>query len=83
VEGRMRELSYEEILNTVDGTVEIKEDSVSVKDEKKIREVIDDLIYTAVFGGDREKELSRWLIRAIALDLGICLLYTSPSPRDS
>ncbi len=67
----MRELSYEEILNTVDGTVEIKEDSVSVKDEKKIREVIDDLIYTAVFGGDREKELSRWLIRAIALDLGI------------
>jgi hypothetical protein len=88
----MRELSYEEILNTVDGTVEIKEDSVSVKDEKKIREVIDDLIYTAVFGGDREKEFSRWLIRAIALDLGIvpssihdlytCLLYTSPSPRD-
>jgi fructose/tagatose bisphosphate aldolase len=71
VEGRMRELSYEEILNTVDGTVEIKEDSVSVKDEKKIREVIDDLIYTAVFGGDREKEFSRWLIRAIALDLGI------------
>ncbi|SMO50130.1 Fructose/tagatose bisphosphate aldolase [Balnearium lithotrophicum] len=67
----MRKLSYEEILNTVDGTVEIKEDSVSVKDEEKIREVIDNLIYTAVFGGDREKELSRWLIRAIALDLGI------------
>lgn len=67
----MRELSYDEILNAVDGTVEIKEDSVSVKDEKKIREVIDDLIYTAVFGGDREKEFSRWLIRAIALDLGI------------
>jgi len=67
----MRKLSYEEILNTVDGTVEVKEDSVSVKDEEKIREIIDNLIYTAVFGGDREKELSRWLIRAIALELEI------------
>ncbi len=67
----MRKLSYEEILNTVDGTVEVKEDSVSVKDEEKIRAIIDNLIYTAVFGGDREKELSRWLIRAIALELEI------------
>ena len=67
----MRELSYQQLLDAVKDAVEIKEDRVSVKDEEKVKEVIDDLIYTAVFGEEKAKELARWLIRATALELGI------------
>jgi len=83
----MRELSYEEILSAVNGILEIGDDRVSVKDEEKVREVVDDLIYTAVFGNEREREFSRWLIRAVALDLGIVPssihdLYTKGMARE-
>ena len=83
----MRELSYEEILSAVNGILEIGDDRVSVKDEGKVREVVDDLIYTAVFGNEREREFSRWLIRAVALDLGIVPssihdLYTKGMARE-
>ncbi len=67
----MRELSYQQLIDTVKDALEIKEDRVSVKDEAKVKEVIDDLIYTAVFGEEKAKELARWLIRATALELGI------------
>ncbi len=83
----MRELSYEEILSAVNGILEIGDDRVSVKDEGKVREIIDDLIYTAVFGNERERDFTRWLIRAVALDLGIVPssihdLYTKGMARE-
>ncbi len=67
----MKELSYEHLLNSIKDVLEIKENRVSVKDETKVKEVIDDLIYTAVFGEEKAKKLARWLIRATALELGI------------
>ena len=67
----MRELSYQQLLDSVRDALEIKEDRVSVKDEGKVKEVIDDLVYTAVFGEEKAKALARWLIRATALELGI------------
>ncbi len=67
----MRELSYQQLLDAVKDAVEIKEDRVSVKDESKVKELMDDIIYTAVFGEEKAKEFARWLIRATALDLGI------------
>ena len=67
----MKELSYQQLLDSVKDALEIKEDRVSVKDEAKVKEVIDDLVYTAVFGEEKAKELARWLIRATALELGI------------
>jgi len=43
-----------------------------VKDETKLREKIDELVYTAVFAEDEGlKEAAKWSIRALALSLGI------------
>ena len=67
----MKVLSKKEIETAVAGAVEILQDRVSVKDESKVREEIDNLVYTAVFGDEDAKKFSRWLIRAIALELGI------------
>ncbi|ADU96679.1 ketose-bisphosphate aldolase class-II [Thermovibrio ammonificans HB-1] len=68
----MKTLSVEDIKARTQGVVELKEDRVNVLDAEKVRgELIDDLIYTAVFGDEKAKELARWLIRAIALELNI------------
>ncbi len=47
-------------------------DNLVVKDETKLKEKIDELVYTAVFAEDEGlKEAARWSIRALALSLGI------------
>ncbi len=84
----MRVLTKEEILKELDGVLELGEDRVKVLDERKLKEgLIDDLIYTAVFGDEEAKDVSRWVIRAAALDLGIVPssihdLYTGPMARE-
>ncbi len=82
----MKVLKKEELLNLASQVMDIKEKEVKVKDEGKLKELIDDFIYTAVFGDEEAKEAARWLIRASALDLGIVpssihQLYTGPMAR--
>jgi len=78
----------EELLRSLEGVIELGEDRVKVLDEGKLREeLIDDLIYTAVFGKGNAKEAARWLIRAAALELGIVPasihnLYAGPMARE-
>ncbi|MEO2083639.1 MAG: class II fructose-bisphosphate aldolase [Desulfurobacteriaceae bacterium] len=68
----MKNLSFEELNRAIEGVLEVEEKGVKVLDEMKLREeLIDDLIYTAVFGEEKAKGLSRWLIRAAALELDI------------
>ncbi|WP_163329152.1 class II fructose-bisphosphate aldolase [Desulfurobacterium thermolithotrophum] len=69
----MEKFTCDELKEALKGVIEVGEDRVKVLDEQKVRnELIDRLIYTAVFGDEgKEKECSRWLIRAIALELDI------------
>lgn len=68
----MEKFTCDELKEALKGIVEVEEDRVKVLDEKKVREeLIDKLIYTAVFGDEEEKAYTRWLIRAIALEMDI------------
>ncbi|RUM43199.1 MAG: aldolase [Desulfurobacterium sp.] len=68
----MKRFTCEELKEALRGVVEVGEDRVKVCDEQKVRdELIDKLVYTAVFGDEKEKACCRWLIRALALELGI------------
>ncbi len=84
----MKVLTKDEILKEIEGVIELGEDRVKVLNENKLREeLIDDLIYTAVFGDEEAKEAARWIIRAAALELGIVPssiheLYTGPMARE-
>ena len=54
------------------GIVEVKGEEVKILDEEKLREkVIDQLVWESVFGDEKEKRFSRWLIRNIGVKLGI------------
>jgi len=63
--------SVETLFNHVQGALEVPGNLVTVTDEAQLREKIDDLIYTAVFGDGLVRELARWLIWEAAQDLGI------------
>lgn len=83
----MKVLKKEELLKLASEVMDIKEKEVKVKDEEKLRGLIDDFIYTAVFADEETKEVARWIIRASALDLGIVPssiheLYTGPMAKE-
>jgi fructose/tagatose bisphosphate aldolase len=63
--------SVETLFNHLAGSVNLTGDLVTVTDDALLREKIDDLIYTAVFGDGLVRELARWLIWEAAQDLGI------------
>ncbi len=68
----MEKFTCDELKAALKGIVDIEDDKVRVLDEGKVRsELIDRLVYTSVFGDEKEKACTRWLIRAIALDLDI------------
>ena len=68
----MEKFTCDELKVVLKGIVEIGEDRVKVIDEDRVRnELIDRLVYTSVFGDEKEKACTRWLIRSIALDLDI------------
>jgi len=68
----MERFTCDELKAVLKGIVEVGEDSVRVLNERRVRdELIDRLVYTSVFGDEKEKACTRWLIRAIALDLDI------------
>ena len=52
--------------------IEMKGGQVAVKDEALLQQNgIDALVYTAVFGGDEYRPVARWLIREVALAIGV------------
>ncbi|NPA58308.1 MAG: aldolase [Aquificae bacterium] len=62
----------EELKSIVHSAVSCDGDSITITDEKKLREmVIDDLVYTAVFGDTEEiREMAKKVIRKIANEFG-------------
>lgn len=55
----------------LDGAVRVERDGVEVQDATAVREqLVDRLVWTAVFGEGEAQEASRWLIRAIAPAMG-------------
>lgn len=61
----------EKIEKIIDSVVEVRDEKVTILNNKKPQEIIDDLVWEAVFGEDENKNLSRWLIWEIAQELGI------------
>jgi len=59
------------MLDTLGGSVALKESRVSVRDEKILIRQIDGLAYEAVFGDAERKAVARWLIWEVAQELGI------------
>jgi fructose/tagatose bisphosphate aldolase len=65
--------SVEELMASLAGTVRVEGDDVAVQDESAVVEIIDDLVYTAVFGEGLVRDTARWLVWEIGQELGIYL----------
>ncbi|MEZ4517812.1 MAG: hypothetical protein R3C44_13660 [Chloroflexota bacterium] len=60
----MKANSVQELMSHLAGAIEVQEDTVSVVDEAALRNKMDDLVYTAVFGEGLTRDTARWLIIA-------------------
>ncbi len=59
------------IKSAISGAIGVSGDQVEILDADRLRDgVIDQLVYTAVFGEDAPRDLARWLIRSAAPKLG-------------
>lgn len=67
----MKAFTVDELLRHLDGVVTVDKDTVAVLDESALREKIDGLVYTAVFGEGLSRDTARWLIWEIARLIGI------------
>jgi len=67
----MKANSVDELLRYLDGVVTVNREIVTVRDEPTLREKIDGLVQTAVFGEGLVRDTARWLIWEIAQGLGI------------
>ncbi len=63
--------SVETLEKHLAGAATIDGDRVTVEDEAQLRKRIDDVIYTAVFGQGLVRDVARWLIWQLGLELGI------------
>jgi fructose/tagatose bisphosphate aldolase len=63
--------TIDELLRDIGGSIHIERDRIVVQDVHTIRDrLIDRLVWSAVFGDDAVKNASRWLIRALAPEMG-------------
>ena len=67
----MKANSVDELLRHLDSVVTVDREIVTVRDEPALREKIDGLVQTAVFGDGLVRDTARWLIWEIAQGLGI------------
>lgn len=67
----MKANSVEELLGQLDGAVLADGERVTVTDEATLREKVDRLAYTAVFGEGLTRETARWLLWELGQELGI------------
>lgn len=63
--------TIEELFSHIGGAVSVLDDQVSVVDEGELRDRVDDLVYTAVFGEDLTRDTARWLLWELGQQLGI------------
>ena len=63
--------SVSQIEEHLAGAIAIDADQVSVVDESALKEKIDEVVYTAVFGEGLVRDTARWIIGAVGLSLGI------------
>ncbi len=63
--------TIDELVGDIGGAIHVERDRVVVQDVQAVRErLIDRLVWSAVFGDDDVKAASRWLIRALAPEMG-------------
>lgn len=67
----MKAKTVQELFAHLDGAVVVDGDKVSVSDEEALRQKVDDLVYTAVFGDDLARTTARWLLWELGQHLGI------------
>ena len=67
----MKAKSIDELLRHLDGVVTVDGDIVTVRNEVALRDKIDGLIQTAVFGEGITRDTARWIIWEAAQGLGI------------
>lgn len=63
--------SLDELWKTVVGAIQVDGDQVTVVNEGLLREKVDEVVYTAVFGEDLARETARWLLWEAGQELGI------------
>lgn len=67
----MKAKSIDELLRHLDGVITVDGDIVTVRNEVALRDKIDGLIQTAVFGEGITRDTARWIIWEAAQGLGI------------
>jgi fructose/tagatose bisphosphate aldolase len=67
----MKAESVQALMAHLDGVVHVDGDSVSVKNEAALREKVDGVVYTAVFGEGLVRATARWLLWEVGQALGI------------
>lgn len=67
----MKANSVKELFALVEGAATVDGGTVTVTDEAKLRQQIDGVVYTAVFGDGLVRNTARWLIWELGQDLGI------------
>jgi hypothetical protein len=67
----MQAKSDKELLNNLQGVLQVEGDNVTVLDEAALREKVDMIVHTAVFGEGVVRETARWLLWQAGQALGI------------
>lgn len=67
----MNVLSIDQLLAHLASAITVAGDDVTIHDETALPNLIDDIVYTAVFGEALNRDMARWLIWEIAQHLGI------------
>lgn len=67
----MTEQTLSSLLEKVNHSLAVSGDTVTVKDEVKLRESVGALVRVSALGSGKEQALARWLVRAAAQALGI------------
>ncbi|MEW5989613.1 MAG: aldolase, partial [Chloroflexota bacterium] len=67
----MEAATTKELLSYLDGAVRVEGDHVTVLSESTLRQRVDKVVYTAVFGRGLTRETARWLLWELGQALGI------------
>lgn len=67
----MKASSVNELIGQLQGAVQVDGDSVTVPNEAALREKVDGLVYSAVFGDPLVRDTARWLLWECGQALGI------------
>lgn len=67
----MKAETVQELIERLEDAVVVDGENVSVADESVLRERVDDLVYTAVFGDGLTRTTARWLLWELGQQLGI------------